>query len=285
MVALVWVDKGRVTPRVRDLLADARAAAKLHPGAARVMQGSYNGGVAASAGTHDGGGAVDLSIAGMTRAQSIALVTELRRRNACAWLRTPEFGWPASAGGPHIHAIVRDEPGLSSGARAQVAAYDAKLDGLKRKGLDALPRPAQHSMEEVRLMAWKIGARKMVKPEQAVRVPRGRWVTLSTINLPAGAEFDVSLQLRVPRGLPQMPGAAPGIVGEAHLGRRGWGTVTGNAVDETGHNPILAASTEERWRTPIHHNLVGGGPVEGRVYLAGTGTADVRFVFKAVRRS
>lgn len=288
MVALVTVDRGRVTPRVRDLLADARAAAKLPAGSARVMQGSYNAGkVGASAGTHDAGGAVDLSIAGLSNVQALTLVNQLRRRNGCAWLRSPAYGWPASAGGPHIHVIVRDEPGLSAGARAQVAAYDKGLNGLASKARDPHGRPPQFPMERVRLMAWKVNGRKMVKPATAVRVPRGKWVTLTTIDLPKGGDFDVALQLRVPRGLPAMPGTPPGsgIVGEACLGRRGWGTAKAGDVDETGHNPILAASTVEAWRTTVHHNLVGGGPLEFRVYLAGTGTAAVRFVAKAVRRS
>jgi hypothetical protein len=128
------------------------------------MQGSYSHGVSASAGTHDGGGAVDLSIAGMSEAAALRLVDQLRRRNGCAWLRTPKYGWPASAGGPHIHCIVRDEPGLSSGARQQVHDYDNHRNGLASGARDPHPRPTQHpfvmgSGATVALDNLKYGAR------------------------------------------------------------------------------------------------------------------------------
>lgn len=109
----------------------------------RVMQGSWSGTVAASAGTHAGGGAADLSVAGLTEAKAIDLVTELRRRNCAAWLRAPQFGWPARLGGRHIHLIVKDSPGLSAGAKAQVAAYNRGRNGLAGEGRDPFPRPAQ----------------------------------------------------------------------------------------------------------------------------------------------
>ena len=126
--------------RVWALLADAGRAA----GAPiTVVQGSWSGSVAASAGTHAGGGAFDLRTRDLTRAQVLALVAELRKRNVCAWWRTPEFGWPASAGGPHLHGIVRDEPGLSPGAARQVQQYDAGLNGLASHGRDPFPRPPQ----------------------------------------------------------------------------------------------------------------------------------------------
>lgn len=122
------------------LLVDAAAAAGVP---LRVMQGSWSGAVAASAGTHAGGGAADLSVAGLTEAKAIDLVTELRRRNCAAWLRTPQFGWPARLGGRHIHLIVKDSPGLSAGAQAQVAAYNRGRNGLAGEGKDPFPRPAQ----------------------------------------------------------------------------------------------------------------------------------------------
>lgn len=110
----------------------------------RVVQGSWSGGgVAASAGTHAGAGAADLSVAGLTVAQSLALVEQLRKRWACAWLRNPAYGWPARLGGPHIHLIVADSPGLSPAAQAQVVAYNRGLNGLASKARDPHTRPAQ----------------------------------------------------------------------------------------------------------------------------------------------
>ncbi|MGB8020740.1 MAG: hypothetical protein WCF04_05885, partial [Candidatus Nanopelagicales bacterium] len=212
-----------LTRRVWALLDDARRAADLPEGAARVMQGSFNASVGASAGTHDGGGAADLSIRGLTEKQQLQLVDQLCRRNGCAWIRAAKYGW---TGDPHIHVIVRDEPGLSKSAAGQVAAYDRGLNGLANRRGDPHPRPKQHPMEEVRLMAWKVGARKMVKTPvgKTISVPGGQWVTVAKITLPPGASFACSLQVRMPRGV---------AAGEARLGRLGWGTASAGEVDDT----------------------------------------------------
>lgn len=104
-----------------------------------VMQGSYNKGVAASAGVHDGGGAVDLSVRGMTAAQINSLVVALRRRGAPAWARTARYGWTK---GDHIHALIRGEDDMSPQAKRQLAQFDMALDGLKGGRHDPFPRPA-----------------------------------------------------------------------------------------------------------------------------------------------
>lgn len=134
-----------LTVRAWALLEDARDAAGLPPGAARVMQGSWSSGVGASAGTHSGGGAFDLSVAGLSRAEQLHLVDVLRRRNVAAWLRSPEFGWPARLGPSHIHGIVRDEAELSRSARAQVVAYRLGRNGLASGRKDPHPRPAAYA--------------------------------------------------------------------------------------------------------------------------------------------
>jgi hypothetical protein len=97
-----------------------------------ITQGSYNaGGVAASAGTHDGGGVVDLAAWDHARK-----VLELRRTGFAAWYRPAIPGlWPA-----HIHAVLIGNAKLSSGAKAQVAEYLAGYDGLKGNGRDTGPR-------------------------------------------------------------------------------------------------------------------------------------------------
>jgi hypothetical protein len=52
-----------------------------------LMQGSYNkGGVTASAGTHDGGGALDVRAARLTAAQRKTVVLTLRQVGFAAWL-------------------------------------------------------------------------------------------------------------------------------------------------------------------------------------------------------
>src|SRR4051812_45286804 len=82
------------------------------PGSLTVVQGSYNaGGVTASAGTHDGGGAVDL-----TPENWEAKVHAARAVGFAAWHR------PALPGvwGEHIHMVLIGDAKLSPAAAAQV---------------------------------------------------------------------------------------------------------------------------------------------------------------------
>jgi hypothetical protein len=97
-----------------------------------ITQGSYNaGGVAASAGTHDGGGVVDL-----TDFEHGRKVRELRRTGFAAWYRPAIAGlWPA-----HIHAVLIGNAKLSSGAKHQVGEYLAGRNGLANRGPDNGPR-------------------------------------------------------------------------------------------------------------------------------------------------
>lgn len=93
-----------------------------------VVQGSYNaGGVKASAGTHDGGGVVDLTAHDWQRK-----VTVLRSIGWAAWYRPERPGVWA----PHIHAVLVDHGRLSSGAQDQVEEYLAGYDGLAGSGRD-----------------------------------------------------------------------------------------------------------------------------------------------------
>lgn len=98
-----------------------------------VMQGSYNTTVSASAGTHNGGGAVDVS---PTNYQEV--VAQLRAVGFAAWHRyyTPNV-WPE-----HVHAIAIGDPELSSGAETQVHEYYSSQDGLADHAGDNAPRPS-----------------------------------------------------------------------------------------------------------------------------------------------
>jgi hypothetical protein len=98
-----------------------------------VYQGSYNaGGVAASGGTHDGGGAVDLAPYDWRNK-----VRALRAVGFAAWYRKAIPGlW-----GAHIHAVLIGNKKLSPSAKAQVAAYYAGRDGLASNGPDPHHRP------------------------------------------------------------------------------------------------------------------------------------------------
>jgi hypothetical protein len=101
-----------------------------------VTQGSYNpGGVGASAGTHDGGGAVDVSVSALSTTQRWETVKALRTVGFAAWLRNPSQGdWPY-----HIHAIAIGDTDLSNSARNQVADYYVGKNGLASHAADDTP--------------------------------------------------------------------------------------------------------------------------------------------------
>ena len=92
----------------------------------RLGQGSYSQG-SLSAGTHAGGGAVDIMFAGLTKKQQRATTKWLRRAGFAAWSRVGP-GW--SPGNEHAHGILRGHRTASPQAKAQVVAYDAGRDGL-----------------------------------------------------------------------------------------------------------------------------------------------------------
>lgn len=93
-----------------------------------IVQGSYNaGGVSASAGTHDGGGAVDLAPADHVRKIRVA-----REIGFAIWYRPTIPGlWNA-----HIHGILIGNTRASSGALNQVSAYRNGRNGLADNGPD-----------------------------------------------------------------------------------------------------------------------------------------------------
>jgi hypothetical protein len=105
-------------------------------------QGCYSGGVSASAGTHNGGGAVDIAAVNLTPAQRHEVVRIGRMVGFAMWLRTPaQSNWPF-----HIHGIAvqpggKDDRGvLSASAHAQVIDYFNNINGLAGRGRDDGPR-------------------------------------------------------------------------------------------------------------------------------------------------
>lgn len=100
-----------------------------------ITQGCYNpGGVGASAGTHDGGGVVDLAPYDWENK-----VRVLRDLGWAAWHRVPAEGpWPE-----HIHAVMIDHGTLSPAAAAQVnderIGYRYGRNGLANGGADTFP--------------------------------------------------------------------------------------------------------------------------------------------------
>jgi peptidoglycan hydrolase-like protein with peptidoglycan-binding domain len=100
-----------------------------------ITQGSYNpGGVGASAGTHDGGGALDISVSGMSAATRTTVARQLRVVGFAAWIRTPAQGFAY-----HIHAIALADPDQSSGAQHQSGDYYLGMNGLAGRGADDGP--------------------------------------------------------------------------------------------------------------------------------------------------
>lgn len=122
-----------VNQRTKTMLEEAQ---QLLGFAIVLTQGSYNaGGVSASAGTHDGGGAVDVSVSNLTTTQRWKTVEAMRKVGFAAWLRTPSQGnWPY-----HIHAIAVGDTDLSISARNQVADYFVGKNGLASHADDNTP--------------------------------------------------------------------------------------------------------------------------------------------------
>lgn len=102
-----------------------------------VTQGSYNTGVEASFGTHDGGGAVDLAVRDFNDWNHVlyeemdAMISALRRAGFAAWLRDTDDLYPGSP--VHIHAIAIGDVDLSPAAQLQLtgpAGYFYGYNGL-----------------------------------------------------------------------------------------------------------------------------------------------------------
>ncbi|MEV0409175.1 peptidoglycan-binding protein [Actinoallomurus sp. NPDC050550] len=108
-------------------------------------QGSYNpGGDPTSAGTHDGGGVIDVNVKGMSSATRITVTRALRRVGFAAWVRNPNQGnWPW-----HIHAAAINDTELSSQAQHQIGDYYLGQNGLANRGPDDGPKVTIHTWEE-----------------------------------------------------------------------------------------------------------------------------------------
>ena len=132
-----------------------------YPDGLTITQGSYNaGGVSASAGTHDGGGVVDLSDFEHTRK-----VRELRRTGFAAWYRPTVPGlWPA-----HIHAVLIGNRKLSASAQAQVTEYLAGYDGLAGDGRDTGPREFVHHR-----YSWRRGQQRISEARDLIATARAK---------------------------------------------------------------------------------------------------------------
>ncbi len=130
-----------VNARTKAMLVEAQSLSGM---TIRLDQGSYSTSDPTSAGTHDGGGAVDITVDGWTSQQRTKVVTKLRNVGFAAWLRTPSEGsWPF-----HIHAVAISDPDLSRPAQAQVGDYYLGRNGLKNDGPDTGPAVPKVTWEE-----------------------------------------------------------------------------------------------------------------------------------------
>lgn len=98
----------------------------------KVVQGSYNVGVEASFGTHDGGGAADLSVRSPVDFSIMTdeiplLIDALRTAGFAAWLRRTDELYPGSP--IHIHAIAVGDEEHSEAARGQIDGEFGYLRG------------------------------------------------------------------------------------------------------------------------------------------------------------
>jgi hypothetical protein len=121
----------RVNTRTANML---RAADAMLSWNLTLTQGSYTSSNPESAGTHDGGGVVDISVSSLTTTQRWQTVRALRTVGFAAWLRTPADGFAY-----HIHANGISDPDMSRSARNQVHDYYFGRNGLANHAADNTP--------------------------------------------------------------------------------------------------------------------------------------------------
>jgi hypothetical protein len=125
-----------------------------------ITQGSYNSGVTASFGTHDGGGAVDLSV--MRRGTYTVLYDEIepliqamRVAGFAAWLRELDELYPGSP--IHVHAVAVGDQHLSAAASQQLTGdfgYFRGYNGIPSP--NGVPIPDRHGGPI--LCGWMVNA-------------------------------------------------------------------------------------------------------------------------------
>ncbi|WP_405096907.1 peptidoglycan-binding domain-containing protein [Micromonospora sp. NBC_01412] len=122
----------QVNTRTRAMLLEAE---RLLGRQLTISQGSYSTSDPTSAGTHDGGGVLDLSVDGMSSTLRTTVVRQLRQVGFAAWLRTPSQGnWPY-----HVHAVALGDTDQSAPAQHQAGDYYLGLNGLANRGADDGP--------------------------------------------------------------------------------------------------------------------------------------------------
>jgi hypothetical protein len=103
-----------------------------------IVQGAYMGssGAAASAGTHQLSGCLDLRTWNLTTDQRNRWMHAARSIGWAAWYRTSSQGFD-----PHMHVLLLGEKEMHADARAQEEQYRQGLNGLASRGRDDFWRP------------------------------------------------------------------------------------------------------------------------------------------------
>jgi tetratricopeptide (TPR) repeat protein len=128
------IDGHTINGRTKELLDRAQDSCRRHGATFRITQGSYTRSVIESAGTHSGGGTIDVSVRSPTgqtwASESISrMVSCLRKAGFAAWYR--EAGELHEKSPPHIHAVAVGDPELALPAKLQVNSYLNGRSGLR----------------------------------------------------------------------------------------------------------------------------------------------------------
>jgi hypothetical protein len=135
-------------------------------------QGSFSR-ARASAGTHSGPGAADLSVRGYSKTQIDRVTKALRTVGFSAWSRTRADGFA-----PHIHAIANGCPGLPGIARRQTQSAARGRNGLGSN------RPDRQAYLKVKPTTWEkylVAKKKRMKAKTPLRTKVRGGVILANI--------------------------------------------------------------------------------------------------------
>ena len=198
-----------------------------------IMQGSYNGGsgkVSASAGTHDGGGAVDFAwIANATKRNKVVWV--LWMVGFAVWPRTELWSGGSRVWPNHIHGIAIGDQDMSQGAAKQIQDYYAGLNGLAGHAKDSTRRPNpipkfQYPLKVVDLSNLQEQAKLGAKSTKKKALP-GIRVVQQSLNVKTGTHlkvdgvFGATTKAAFARYEKQVGGDGDGIPGEFALSQLG----------------------------------------------------------------
>lgn len=224
-------------------VAALEAAKKEFGGEFGIMQGSHSHDVAASGGTHGGGGVVDLNV---PDGNWEGAVTALRKIGFAAWVRNvPGYGQAGS--GAHIHAVLIGNEQLSPEAQTQVNSYLNNDDGLAGSRADDSTREYVNNRFD-----WGKATKEPRLGSKAAVVQ-----AMKLVGLPhkwGGKDYDgldgdglvkkVFEQggLKLPRHITDMVANSPAV-----------------SIDEMAEGDLLAWDTHPEWGTPHFGVYLGSG--------------------------